>query len=244
MVTIGAVIAEAMAVTFWDESLTFYRMAIEMLNLYLFKGAFIQIAIGCSHLSMIALGRFRDLELAMRLSDYALSLIERCPEPLTQTRASITQNLYVNHLRIPVSSTLPALEAALETSFALGDPYLTLTSIWAMAMTRLYLGHDMAQLETFCNDSPEDHQSWMNNTGAGVCILATRQATANRISCTDCYADTTTDKLRVPYKGKHSIHLPLVSCPMSSTTPSTSSRLSANMGAIPIVLVTFIGVSP
>lgn len=174
MITIGSVMAEAMAVTYWDDALTFYRMAIEMMNLHLFKGGFVQISIGCSHLAMISFSRFRDLELAVRLNDLALLLLERCPEPWTQSRGSIAHNLYVSHLRVPMASTLPALEASLEVSFSMGDPYITLISLSSMAMTRLSLGHDMVQLEAFCNESPVDIPDWMNDTRGGASLLAVR----------------------------------------------------------------------
>ncbi|PLN76279.1 hypothetical protein BDW42DRAFT_179039, partial [Aspergillus taichungensis] len=175
MITIGSVMAEAMAVTYWDDPLTFYRMAIEMMNLHLFKGGFIQISIGCSHLAMVSFSRFRDLELAVKLSDYALVLLERCPEPWTQSRGSIVHNLYVSHLRVPLASTLPALEDSVETSLSMGDPYITLISLSSMAMTRLFLGHDMTQLESFCNESPEDLPDWTNDTRGGASLLAVRQ---------------------------------------------------------------------
>lgn len=174
MITIGSVMAEAMAVTYWDDALTFYRMAIEMMNLHLFKGGFVQISIGCSHLAMISFSRFRDLELAVRLNDLALLLLERCPEPWTQSRGSIAHNLYVSHLRVPMASTLPALEASLEVSFLMGDPYITLISLSSMAMTRLSLGHDMAQLEAFCNESPASIPDWVNDTRGGASLLAVR----------------------------------------------------------------------
>ncbi|KAF9893081.1 hypothetical protein FE257_012492 [Aspergillus nanangensis] len=175
MITIGAVMAEAMAVTYWDDALTFYRMAIEMMNLHLFKGGFVQISIGCSHLAMISFSRFRDLDLAAKLSDYALNLLERCPEPWTQSRGSIVHNLYVSHLRVPLTSTLPALEASVEASFSIGDPYVTLVSLSSMAMTRLFLGHDMAQVEAFANESPEDIPEWTNDTRGGATLIAVRQ---------------------------------------------------------------------
>lgn len=174
MITIGSVMAEAMAVTYWDDALTFYRMAIEMMNLHLFKGGFVQISIACSHLAMISFSRFRDLELAVRLNDLALLLLDRCPEPWTQSRGAIVHNLYVSHLRVPMASILPALEASLEASFSMGDPYITLISLSSMAMTRLSLGHDMAQLEAFCNESPEDIPDWMNDTRGGASLLAVR----------------------------------------------------------------------
>lgn len=175
MVTIGAVMAEAMAVTFWDDALTFYRMAIEMMKLHLFKGGFVQVSIGCSHLSMIALSRFRDLELATKLTSLGMTLFQRCPEPFTRTRASIAHNLYVSHLRSPISSILPDLEVALEASYAMGDPYIVLTGVCSMAMARLFLGQDMAQLETFCNEGPEDYPDWTSDTRGGVGILVIRQ---------------------------------------------------------------------
>ena len=175
LVTIGAVMAEAMAVTFWDDALTFYRMAIEMINIHIFRGGFTQVSIGCSHLAMISLSRFKDLVFGAKLSDFSLSLLENCPELWTQSRGSIVHSLYVSHLRIPMVSTLPALEASLEVSFTMGDPYITLISISSMAMTRLYLGQDMAQLELFCMETPEDIPNWAQDTRGGASIIAVRQ---------------------------------------------------------------------
>lgn len=175
LVTIGAVMAEAMAVTYWDDALVFYRMAIEMMNIHIFRGGFTQISIGCSHLAMISLSRFKDLAFGAKLSDLSLSLLERGPELWTQSRGSIVHNLYVSHMRVPMMSTLPALEASLEASFTMGDPYITLISISSMAMTRLYLGQDMGQLEAFCMDTPEDIPSWSQDTRGGASLITVRQ---------------------------------------------------------------------
>lgn len=174
LVTTGAVMAEAMAVTYWDDALTFYRMAIEMMKIHIFRGGFTQISIGCSHLAMISLSRFKDLVFGAKLSDLSLSLLERCPELWTQSRGSIVHNLYVSHLRVPLVSTLPALETALEASFTMGDPYISLISISSMAMTRLYLGQDMAHLEAFCVETPEDIPLWAQDTRGGASTLAVR----------------------------------------------------------------------
>jgi len=175
LMTIGAVMAEAMSVTFWDDSLTFYRMAIEMMNIHIFRGGFTQASIGCSHLAMISFGRFKDPVFGAKLSDFSLSLLENCPELRTQSRGSVVHSLYVSHLRIPMVSTLPALEASLEASFTTGDPYITLISISSMAMTRLYLGQDMAQLELFCIETPDDIPNWTRDTRGGASIIAVRQ---------------------------------------------------------------------
>lgn len=173
--TIGAVMSEAMTVTYWDDALVFYRMALEVMNIHIFQGGFTQIAIGCSHLAMIAMGRFKDMEFGAKLSDLSLELLESCPELWTQSRGSVVHNLYVSHLRVPMVSTLPALEASLEASLSMGDPYLTLISISSMAMTRLYLGQDMAQLEAFCIDAPEDIPNWQRDTRGGASLIAVQQ---------------------------------------------------------------------
>ncbi|KAJ5793666.1 hypothetical protein N7457_000265 [Penicillium paradoxum] len=175
IVTIGAVMAEAMTVTYWDDALTFYRMALEVMNIHIFQGGFTQIAIGCSHLAMISMSRFKDIEFGARLSDLSLELLEHCPELWTQSRGSIVHNLYVSHLRVPMASTLPALEASLEASFSMGDPYLTLISISSMATTRLSLGQDMAQLETFCVETPEEIPMWQQDTRGGASLIAVQQ---------------------------------------------------------------------
>lgn len=175
IMNIGAVMAEAMTVTYWDDALTFYRMALEVMNIHIFKGGFTQIAIGCSHLAMVSLGRFKDIEFGGKLSDLSLELLERCPELWTQSRGSIVHNLYVSHLRVPMVSTLPALEASLEASFSMGDPYLTLISISSMAMTRLHLGQDMAQLEAFCVETPEEIPHWQRDTRGGASLITVQQ---------------------------------------------------------------------
>ncbi|KAL4782422.1 hypothetical protein BJX76DRAFT_358973 [Aspergillus varians] len=174
-ITIGTVMAEAMSVTFWDDGLTFYKMAIEMMNHHLFRGGFVQICIGCSHLAMITFSRFRDLDLAVKLSDLSLTLLDRCPELWTQSRGSIVYNFYIGHLRGPLASTLPALEASVETSLNLGDPYITLITISAMALTRLFLGHDLVHIETFCNEGPEDINDWAADTRGGATLVTVRQ---------------------------------------------------------------------
>ncbi|KAJ9293720.1 hypothetical protein DTO271G3_7602 [Paecilomyces variotii] len=172
---IGTVMSEAMAVTYWDDALTFLRMAIEMVRLHLFKGGFTQIAIGCSHLAMISYSRFKDIDLGARLSDLALALLERYSETWTHSRGYTVHNLYVSHLRVPIRSTLPELETSLESSFAIGDPFMSLISLSSMAMARLYLGQDMAELEAFCDETPEDIPDWMEDTRGGASVLAVRQ---------------------------------------------------------------------
>ncbi|KUL85270.1 hypothetical protein ZTR_07973 [Talaromyces verruculosus] len=177
MSAIGTVLADAMVVTYWDDALAFYRMAIEMVKLHVDRGGFIHVIIGCTHLAMIAFSRFRDFDTAVRLSDLAQSLTDSCTETWLKHRAAMIYNLFVSHLRVSMESSLPVLETLIESSLLSGDPYVALMSLSSMAMTRLYLGHDMAQLEMFCDESPMDIPEWPSDTRAGATIIGVRQVT-------------------------------------------------------------------
>ncbi|GAM42360.1 hypothetical protein TCE0_044r16260 [Talaromyces pinophilus] len=175
--TIGTVMADAMVVTYWDDALAFYRMAIEMVKLHIDRGGFNHVIIGFAHLAMVAFSRFRDFDTAVRLSDLAQSLADSCTDTWLKHRAAMIHNLFVSHLRVWMESSLPVLETLIESSLLSGDPYVILMSLSSMAMTRLYLGHDMAQLEMFCDESPIDIPEWPSDTQAGATIIGVRQVT-------------------------------------------------------------------
>ncbi|PCG90264.1 hypothetical protein PENOC_102900 [Penicillium occitanis (nom. inval.)] len=175
--TIGTVMADAMVVTYWDDALAFYRMAIEMVKLHIDRGGFNHVIIGFAHLAMVAFSRFRDFDTAVRLSDLAQSLADSCTDTWLKHRAAMIHNLFVSHLRVSMESSLPVLETLIESSLLSGDPYVILMSLSSMAMTRLYLGHDMAQLEMFCDESPIDIPEWPSDTQAGATIIGVRQVT-------------------------------------------------------------------
>lgn len=48
----------------------------------------------------------------------------------------------------------------------------------SMAMTRLYIGHDMSQLETFCSETLEDILDWPSDTCGGTIVATVRQVTS------------------------------------------------------------------
>lgn len=83
MITIGKVMSEAMAVIYLADALTFYRMTIEMINLHIFKGGFVQTAVECTHLVIISFKQCKNLDLAARMSGTAVSILERDTETWT-----------------------------------------------------------------------------------------------------------------------------------------------------------------
>ncbi|PGG95395.1 serine/threonine protein kinase [Helicocarpus griseus UAMH5409] len=176
LIALGALMAEAMAVCVWGEPLTFLQLGIEMMNIYLFQGAFAQIAYLCTYLSMISMSRYKDLELGARLSDASVYFLETYDEPWIPARAVTAHNYFVNHMRVPMTTTLPLLESAMEAAFLLGERYLILMNISTMVFTRFSLGHDLAELEAMCNYAPEEVSDWANDPRGGVYIIAVRQA--------------------------------------------------------------------
>ncbi|KAK2785387.1 hypothetical protein FQN52_008446 [Onygenales sp. PD_12] len=176
LIAIGSLMAEAMALCIWGEPLTFLQLGIEMMNIYLSRGAFTQIAYLCSYLSMIAMSRYKDLDLGIKLSDAAAHFLDLYDEPWIPARAVTTHNYFVNHMRVPMSTTLPLLESALEAAFLLGERYLILMNISTMVFTRFSLGHDLAELEALCNYAPEEIGDWTNDPRGGVYIIAIRQS--------------------------------------------------------------------
>lgn len=174
LIAIGALMAEAMGVCIWGEPLTFLQLGIEMMNIYLFRGSFSQIAYLCTHMSMIAMSRYKDLELGAKLSDAAVDLLGRYNEPWIPARAVTVHNYFVNHMRVPMSTTLSRLESAMEAAFLLGERYLILMNISAMVFTRFCLGHDLGELEAMCNYAPEEIGDWENDPRGGVYIVSVR----------------------------------------------------------------------
>ncbi|OJD24383.1 serine/threonine protein kinase [Blastomyces percursus] len=176
LVTLGSLMAEAMSVCVWGEPLMFLQLGIEMMNIYLFRGAFSQVAYLCTYMSMVAMSRYKDLELGVKLSDAAVDLLNRFDEPWIPARAVTIHNYFVNHMRVPMSTTLPRLESAMEAAFLLGERYLILMNISAMVFTRFCLGHDLCELEALCNYAPEEIGDWENDPRGGVYIVSVRQA--------------------------------------------------------------------
>lgn len=174
LVAIGSVMSEAISICLWYDPLTFLRIAVEMMNIYIFRGPFSQAVYLYTHLAMIAMGRFKDMDLGLRLSGAALSMLSRSDEPSTLARGAAIHNIFVNHMRAPIQSTLPILETAMEAAYILGDRYVILLNASGMASARFSLGYDLKELELLCDDATEEISDWQNDIRGGVLILAVR----------------------------------------------------------------------
>lgn len=150
-------------------------MAVVLLRAFFERGAFVQIGLGCSHLAMISIARFKDIEFGLMLGELAQSFLNLYDDTWTRGRGWTIYTLFVGHLQSPLRNHLPILESALEYSLTSGDRLISLINIGAMAYNRLWLGQDMGELEAFCNIAPDEFDGWQNDLRGGCAILSTRQ---------------------------------------------------------------------
>ncbi|EEP82380.1 hypothetical protein UREG_07245 [Uncinocarpus reesii 1704] len=176
LLAIGAVMSEAIGLSVWMEPKLFCRYAVELMNIYISRGPFAQIAYLCTHLIMIATSRYKDIELGMKLSEAALTFLEQYKEPSFATRGILIHNAFVNHMRVPLALTLPMLESSMQTAHNLGDRHITLFAMGTMVVTGFSLGHDLVELEQHCNCASEEVRDWVDDVRGGPIILGIRQA--------------------------------------------------------------------
>ncbi|EFQ97869.1 serine/threonine protein kinase [Nannizzia gypsea CBS 118893] len=175
LIAAGAVLNEAISICLWLDPMMYHHLTVEMMRLNIEHGSMVQVIYLYSQLSAIALGRFKDLELGLKLSDAALSLLQVTNDPAAIARGITIHNFFINHMREPVSVILPLLETSTEAAFFLGDRYYILLNISSMVVTRLVLGHDLGEIEDLCNDATEEITDWAYDIRGGLSIVAVRQ---------------------------------------------------------------------
>ncbi|GBF62082.1 autoinducer 2 sensor kinase/phosphatase [Trichophyton mentagrophytes] len=176
LIAAGSVLNEAISICLWLDPMMYFHLTVEMMRLHLEYGAMAQVVYLYSQLSAIALARFKDIELGLKLSDAALSILRVTSDPAAIARGITIHNFFINHMRDPVSSILPLLETSTEAAFFLGDRYYILLNVSSMVITRLVLGHDLGEIEDLCDDATEGIDDWVHDIRGGLGIVATRQA--------------------------------------------------------------------
>ncbi|KAL1960905.1 hypothetical protein VTO42DRAFT_5889 [Malbranchea cinnamomea] len=176
LTAVAAVLSEAIGLCVWGEPLMFFRLTIEAMKLYTYRGAFSQISYLCTHMAMIAISRFKDMTLGLRFSDAALAFLGAHKEAAVLARGVTIHNYFINHMRVPIAAMLPVLESSMEAADMLGERHLILVNISAMVFARFFLGHDLGEVEALCNYGPGEIHDWESDLRGGVGIVAVRQA--------------------------------------------------------------------
>lgn len=174
LLAIGAVMSEALGLCVWTQPKLLCRYAVELMNIFITRGTFAQVAYLCTHMFMVVVSRYKDIELGRKLSDAALKFLAQFTEPSFASRGILIHNVFANHLRVPMASTLPMLEKSIQTAHMLGERHLTLFTIALMVATGFALGNDLKELELHCNCAGEEVADWTIDLRGGPIILAIR----------------------------------------------------------------------
>lgn len=172
---LGTVLCEALSAGYWSDALLFHQMATKMIWVYLHHGTFVQIGLGCLYLAMIAMSRFSDISFGMKLHTIGFQLLRRFNESFTLGRGLCLSYLFLDHLLSPIRDHMAELEESVDHTLASGDKIVYLVSISSLANARLFLGSNMADLESFCSYAPEDFGDWAGDLRGGVTLTAVRQ---------------------------------------------------------------------
>lgn len=169
----GSIMMEAMSAAYWSDALLFYQMIIKMTEVHLRRGAFTQVGLAFTEFGVVEMSRFGKSSLRMYTT--GLRLLRRFNDPYTLGRGLTISLLFNAHLNSPIRDHLNVFEEAIDHTLAAGDKILFLIAIGGLAISKLYLGQDMADLESFCTYAPEDFGDWSHDLRGGLIITAVKQ---------------------------------------------------------------------
>ncbi|MCJ1398047.1 hypothetical protein MMC11_001244 [Xylographa trunciseda] len=175
IIAMGTVLSEAISAGYWSDSLLFHQMATKLVWVYLNHGTFVQIGAGFLYLAMVAMSRFSDMSFGHKLHTTGIRLLRRFNDPYTLGRGLTLSYLFVSHYLTPIGDHVMDLEEALDYTLASGDKIVSLLTIGCLAGSRLFMGFDMADLESFCGYAAEDYGDWTLDLRGGICLMAVRQ---------------------------------------------------------------------
>ena len=175
IIALGTVLCEAIGAGYWSDALLFHQMATKIIWVYLHHGTFLQIGIGCLYLAMVAMSRFSDVSFGRKLHTIGFQLLRRFNDSFTLGRGLCLSYLFLDHYLSPIKEHMRELEESVDHTLASGDKIVYLVSISSLASARLFLGYNMADLESFCSYAPEEYGEWAGDVRGGVSLTAIRQ---------------------------------------------------------------------
>ena len=152
-----------------------FQLAMKMVDMHLASsGTFYQSGVGFAYFTMVVTGRFGDMAFGLRIYKASQELLRRSNDPYTLGRGLTLLSLFLGHLFTPIRDNLEMQEEAGEYCLISGDKHTFLFSVAGLALSRLYLGVDMVELESYCSIGPEDFGNWTSDLRGGVLLTAVR----------------------------------------------------------------------
>ena len=101
-------------------------------------------------------------------------LLRRFNDTYTLGRGLTISILFVGHLFTPIRDHLHNLEEAVDYTISSGDRLGFFVAVGALAISRLYLGHDLSELESFCAYASDDFGDSTVDIRGSVLLIAVR----------------------------------------------------------------------
>lgn len=172
---VGAVLVETISAAFWSDTLTFYQMALVMVNTQLTCGNFPQAGMAYLHLGMIAISRFTMIKFGAEMGNISLALMDRWRDPYTMGRGGTIYSLFLGHTQVSLQESLAQLEGALEYAIQAGDRISTILNFGLVGNLKFFGSENLADLEAFLHYGCEEVPNWNLDTRGGTMAIAIRQ---------------------------------------------------------------------
>lgn len=170
LLAITVLLKAAISLSLWTAPCLFLNLAVELTNLYIFRDAFPLTNFICLTNAYIAYIRFKDLELGRKLRDSAAAHTEQADKSAYDNIIDINfHTITINQMYEPLADTVASLESARHDVECAGYQTPLINHQTIVAFSRFALGHDMAELEAFC-DQTDINLRWRGV----VYIIATR----------------------------------------------------------------------
>ena len=121
---------------------------------------FSQVGLGFAYFALVCISRNENLSFGLQMHDLSKQLLEQYGDSYTLGRGLALSALFIAHLCTPMREHFEALEDAIDHSILSGDKHVYLLSVGSIALRRLYLGDNMADIENYCTIGAEDFGDW------------------------------------------------------------------------------------
>lgn len=175
IVALGTVLSESLAATYWYDAKLWANLVLSYITVLLDRGIFLQAGLGFVMLGAAAISRYKDPELGAFYGDVASAFLDRSDDPHTRGRLATLSVMFIQHAVAPLSNLVPVLDRAFESCLNSGDPVVSILNLGCMAAARFWAGQDVAELEAFCNYSPEEFPDWEKDMRGGTVLISIRQ---------------------------------------------------------------------
>ena len=136
---------------------------------------FSQAGVGFAYLAVIAIGRNADLSFGLQMYDISKQLLHQYGDSYSIGRGLTISAVFIAHFCNHIRSQLDILEEAIDLTSITGDKHTMLFSFGSIALNKLYIGDDMADIESYCSIAAEDFGDWSLDVRGGVLLTVVRQ---------------------------------------------------------------------